>query len=111
MKNMMEINGYRAVIQFDPDIDMFRGEFVGLIGGADFYARDIASLKAEGEASLNVFLAMCREDGVEPGKRYSVKFNVRISPELHATIAAAAAADGKSLNQWITDELRHAVAD
>ena len=111
MKNMMEINGYRAVIQFDPDIDMFRGEFVGLNGGADFYARDIASLKAEGAASLKVFLAMCREDGVEPGKQYSGKFNVRISPELHATIAAAAAANGKSLNQWITDELRHAVAD
>ena len=111
MKNMMEIDGYRAVIQFDPDIDMFRGAFVGLNGGADFYARDIASLKAEGETSLKVFLAMCREDGVESGKQYSGKFNVRISPELHATIAAAAAADGKSLNQWITDELRHAAAD
>ena len=111
MKDMLEINGYRAVVRFDPDIDMFRGEFVGLNGGADFYARDIASLKAEGEASLKVFLAMCREDGVEPGKQYSGKFNVRISPELHATIAAAAAADSKSLNQWITDELRHAVAD
>ncbi len=111
MKNVMEIGGYRALIQFDADIDMFRGEFVGLNGGADFYAQDIAGLKAEGEASLKVFLDMCREDGVEPGKRYSGRFNVRISPELHATIAAAAAADGKSLNQWIADELRHSVAD
>ena len=68
MKNMMEINGYQALIQFDPNIDMFRGEFVGLNGGADFYARDIAGLKAEGEASLKVFLDMCREDGVEPRK-------------------------------------------
>lgn len=111
MKNVLEINGYRARIQFDPDIDMFRGEFVGLNGGADFYARDIAGLKAEGEVSLKVFLAMCGEDGVEPGKQYSGKFNVRIPPELHETIAAAAAADGKSLNQWIADELRHSVAD
>ena len=111
MKNITEIKGYRAIIQFDPNIDMFRGEFVGLNGGADFYARDIAGLKTEGEASLNVFLAMCREDGVEPGKQYSGKFNVRIPPELHETIAAAAAADGKNLNQWIADELRHSVAD
>ena len=35
--------------------------------------------------------------------------NVRISPELHAAIATAAA-DGKSLNQWVSDELRACVA-
>lgn len=100
----MVINGYRAVIQFDPDIEMFRGEFVGLNGGgADFYARDVASLRKEGEVSLKVFLEMCAEDGVEPRRRYSGRFNVRISPELHANAAAAAAAEGKSLNQWIAN--------
>ena len=48
MKNTMEIDGYKAVIQFDPDIDMFRGEFIDLNGGADFYAPDIAGLRKEG---------------------------------------------------------------
>ena len=110
MRNTIEIEGYRAVIQFDPDIDMFRGEFVGLNGGADFYARDIAGLRREGAVSLKVFLDMCREDGVEPRRRFSGKFNVRIPPELHATISAAAAADGKSLNQWVVDELSASVA-
>lgn len=110
MRNTMEIEGYRAVIQFDPDTDMFRGEFVGLNGGADFYARDIAGLRREGAASLKVFLDMCREDGVEPRRQFSGKFHVRIPPELHATISAAAAADGKSLNRWVADELRASVA-
>jgi len=110
MRNTMEIAGYRAVIQFDPDIEMFRGEFVGLNGGADFYARDIAGLRREGTASLEVFLDMCKEDGVKPRKQFSGKFNVRIPPELHEAIAAAAAADGKSLNQWVRDELRACVA-
>ena len=53
---------------------------------------------------------MCREDGVEPRRQFSGKFNVRISPELHAEVATAAAADGKSLNQWVSDELRACVA-
>ena len=109
MRNTMEIEGCRAVIQFDPGIEMFRGQFVGLNGGADFYARDIAGLRREGEAPLKVFLDMCREDGVEPRKQFSGKFNVRISPESHAEIATAAAADGKSLNQWVSDELRACV--
>ena len=53
---------------------------------------------------------MCSEDGVEPRKRFSGKFNVRIPPELHADVTAAAAAAGKGINQWITDELRDGVA-
>ncbi|MDE2664314.1 MAG: type II toxin-antitoxin system HicB family antitoxin [Gemmatimonadota bacterium] len=110
MRNTMEIGGYRAVIQFDPDIEMFRGEFVGLNGGADFYARDVSGLRREGETSLRVFLEMCEEDGVEPGRRYSGRFNLRIPPELHANVAAAAAAEGKSLNQWIADTLGDRVA-
>ena len=28
--NIMEINNYRALIQYDPEIEMFRGEFLGL---------------------------------------------------------------------------------
>ena len=109
MMNTMEINGYRAIIQYDPDIEMFRGEFIGLNGSADFYAKDIDGLRKEGEISLKVFLEMCREDGVEPRKEYSGKFNLRLPPRLHAEIAARATTTGKSLNQWITDVLRESV--
>ena len=101
----MEIDGYQAVIQFDPDIDIFRGEFIGLNGGADFYAPDVDGLRKEGAASLKVFLEMCEEDGVKPRRWYSGRFNLRMSPELHASAAAAAAAEGKSLNQWIASAL------
>ena len=105
MKNTMVIEGYKAVIEYDPDIEMFRGEFVGLNGGADFYAADIEGLKREGTLSLRVFLDMCAEDGVEPRKAFSGRFNVRIPPQLHADMAVAAAAAGKSLNQWVIEAL------
>ena len=65
----MEIEGYKALIAFVPDTKQFRGEFVDLNGGADFYAADVESLKREGKVSLKVFLDMCSEDGVEPRKR------------------------------------------
>ena len=83
--------------------------FIGLYGGADFYAKDVDGLKTEGAASLAVFLDMCREDGVDPRREFSGKFNLRVSPRLHADISSAAAAEGKSINQWITEVLDRAV--
>jgi predicted HicB family RNase H-like nuclease len=103
--NIMTINGYHAVIAYDEEIDMFRGEFVGLNGGADFYATDIASLRKEGEISLRVFLEACQARGIEPRKQYSGKFNLRVPPDLHGRLAAQAAAHGKSINAWVLDLL------
>lgn len=51
MRNVM-IRNQQAVISYDSEIEMFRGEFVGLNGGADFYAPDVAGLRHEGEISL-----------------------------------------------------------
>ena len=72
MKNVMEIDGYKALTAFDPDAthfsNQFRGEFVDLNGGADFYAAGVKALQREGKISLKIFLNMCREDGVEPRK-------------------------------------------
>ena len=76
MTNVMIIDGYKAVIQYDPDIDIFRGEFVGLNGGADFCAATVQGLHKEGRNSLKVFLDMCKEDGVNPHKRSTERFNL-----------------------------------
>ena len=101
MSNTLDISGFKAVINYDPDIDMFRGEFIGLNGGADFYASDIKGLRKEGATSLKVFLKVCEQRGIEPRKEFSGKFNVRIPPELHQQVVEAATATGKSLNQWV----------
>jgi len=102
--NIMTLNGYQAVISFDPDIQMFRGEFVGLNGGADFYAKDVDGLRREGEISLKVFLDACAEEGTDPRKHVFGKFSLRVDPELHE----AAAARGQSLNQWAAEAIRQA---
>jgi predicted HicB family RNase H-like nuclease len=107
MISIMEIDGYKAVIKYDPEIGLFRGEFLGLNGGADFYASSVEGLRKEGRKSLKVFLKMCAEDGVNPRRKFSGRFNLRISPDLHERIAALADASGMSINAWMMEALDH----
>ncbi len=109
MKNVMLIDGIQAVITYDPAIGMFRGEFMGLNGGADFYASDVAGLQREGKASLKFFLEECAARGIEPRKNFSGKFMLRIDPETHEAAAIAAAANGESLNQWVAHAIKDAM--
>ncbi|MGA0594767.1 type II toxin-antitoxin system HicB family antitoxin [Enterovirga sp. CN4-39] len=110
MKNVIEIDGERAVLSFDAEIGMFRGEFVGLNGGADFYADSVEKLREEGSKSLSVFLAMCREKGIEPRRAFSGRFNLRLDPKTHEAAVIAASAENKSLNEWVSDVIQQAAA-
>ena len=108
MKNVIEIDGNKAVISLDPEIGMFRGEFLGLNGGADFYAKSVDELRVEGRTSLKVFLEVCSEEGIEPKRRFSGRFNVRLEPVVHAAAVIAAAAEDKSLNEWVAETIAEA---
>ena len=66
MKNIIEIDGHKAVVTFDPEIEMLRGEFLGLSGGADFYATSVGELMDEGRRSWDVYLQMCLEKKNRP---------------------------------------------
>jgi predicted HicB family RNase H-like nuclease len=56
-----------------------------------------------------VFREACAEDGVEPLRRYSGHFVVRADPAIHAAAVQVAAAQGKSLNQFVVEAVQHAL--
>ncbi|WP_062237027.1 type II toxin-antitoxin system HicB family antitoxin [Aureimonas sp. N4] len=66
MTSIMDIDGERAMVIFNPETRTFRGEFVNLNGGADFYADSLPSLLTEGRNSLAAFLEVCSENGIDP---------------------------------------------
>ena len=107
--NLMIFDGFSAKIEYDSDTDLFRGEILGLNGGADFYGANPEELRQEFKRSLDVFLEVCKEKGIEPRKQFSGKFNLRIPPELHERLAMAAQAQGKSLNSLAQEALEKSV--
>jgi predicted HicB family RNase H-like nuclease len=108
--NVMTVDGYHAKIEYDEELDLFRGEILGLNGGADFYGKNPKDLRSEFKKSLQVFLAVCKEKGFEPRRNFSGKFNLRISPELHERLAIEAQAQGKSINTLAREALQERVA-
>ena len=109
--NIMELDGFKAKIEYDPLLDEFRGEILGLNGSADFYGNSPEKLRREFKASLAVFLEVCEEKGIYPTKTYSGKFNLRIPPVLHSKIATRAIAEDKSINQWVSEALEDSVSE
>ena len=106
---IMNVDGYKAKIDYDPELDQFRGEILGLNGSADFYGKNPTSLRKEFRNSLRVFLDVCKERGINPTKTYSGKFNLRIPPKFHSKIAAQATEEDKSLNQFVSEILEQSI--
>jgi predicted HicB family RNase H-like nuclease len=100
---------FSARIEYNSKTDMFQGKILGLGGGADFYGANPEQLRQEFRESLNVFLEVCREKGIEPRKQFSGKINLRIPAELHEMLAMAAQAQGKSLNSLAQEVLEKGV--
>ena len=109
--NFLIIDNVPAVVTYDPELEMLRGEFVGLNGGADFYANDVEGLKHEGKISLDIFVEACKEDGVTPFRIYSGKFQVRVGSKTHKSITMAAKKSGRSINSWVVEALEKEAAE
>lgn len=107
--NIMQLDDYKAKIEHDAELDMFRGEILGLSGGADFYGNSSEELRTEFKKSLEIYLEVCREQGIESLRHYSGKFNLRVPSPLHEQLAIRAQAQNKSLNALIQDVLLDAL--
>ncbi|MBU0566874.1 type II toxin-antitoxin system HicB family antitoxin [bacterium] len=85
----MKYGDYVAAIEFDPDIDMFFGNVVNLSNPVTFYGKSTDELKREFEKSIQVYLDVCKERGIQVEKPYSGYFNIQMTPQQHRHFAKA----------------------
>ena len=105
---MMEHKGYRAAVTFDDAIGVFHGEVVDTRDVIVFEGTSADQLRKEFEFSVDDYLKVCEERGRTPDKPFSGKIPLRVPPEVHRAATAAAKAQGKSLNAWITETVEEA---
>ena len=107
----MNYKGYIGRVEFDDEAEIFHGEIVNLRDVVTFQGRTVDELRRAFEDSIDDYLAWCAERGKSPDKPFSGKFVVRVDPEVHRAISAAAQQAGKSLNAWVADSLTTAARD
>ena len=107
---MMKYKGYIGKAEYDDENRIFSGMVVNTKTVITFHGYSVDELEREFRTSVDDYIKWCKEDGIEPEKPYSGKFNVRFSPELHEKAAVGARILGISLNSFIErsvkDELK-----
>ena len=107
--NTMTYKGYTARIEFDERDGVFVGRVLGVRAIISFHGQTVDELRSELEMALGDYLADCEEQGIAPEKPAPGRLLLRIPPELHGKAQVMARADGKSMNQWVTEVLQRAV--
>lgn len=107
--NTMTYKGYAARIEYSDEDQCFIGHVAAIDDVVGFHGESVAELRTAFEEAVEDYLTTCEKLNRAPQKPYSGRLMLRVSPEMHAAVAAAAQVSGKSINQWAADAFTRAV--
>ena len=105
---MMNYKGFVGVVEYDDEARIFSGEVINTRSVITFQG---TSVDEEFHASVDDYIEWCKEDGIEPEKPYSGRFNVRLSPLFHSKVAIAARKLNMSMNSFVEKSLQDEISN
>lgn len=105
MNNIMQYKDYIGSVEFSEEDNLFYGKVMGIRSLVSYEGRSAKELVKDFHASVDDYLALCRQENKEPEKAYRGSFNVRISPELHKRAVIAALGRQVSLNSFVESSI------
>ncbi len=106
----MEYKGYFGVVEYDSEARLFHGDVVNTRDVITFQGKTVDEIETAFRESIEDYINWCEEEGVEPEKPYSGKFNLRLSPELHKEVAISARKMKISINSFVEKALKDELA-
>ena len=76
----MEYKGFLAVIEYDDELDSFMGTVLNVSNPITFYGQNPEELHKEFANSIETWLNVCEERGIEPEKPYFGRMSIRLAP-------------------------------
>lgn len=105
MSSLLSYKNYNGSVEYSEEDECLFGKVIGLKSLISYEGNSVQELKQEFENAIDEYLVDCKERGVEPEQPYKGSFNVRISPELHRSIAIYAMQHGKTLNSAVEEAI------
>ena len=97
--NATTYKGYAARVEYSSEDQCFVGHIADIRDCVGFHGESVAGLRKAFKEAVEDYLETSVSVGKTPQKPYSGKLRMRLSPELHASVAQAAQLGGQSINQ------------
>lgn len=105
---MLKYKGYMGRVEYDDEAGIFHGEVLDLRDVVTFQGTSVKEIEQAFRDSVDDYLEFCRQRGEKPDKPFSGRLMVRLPRDLHHKAYVSARREGKSLNQWIAEQLERA---
>lgn len=103
MSNLLSYKNYNGTVEYSNEDRCLFGKVIGLKSLLSYEGDSVQELEKDFQMVIDEYLEDCKERNVQPEQPYKGSFNVRISPELHRSIAAYAMRHGKTLNAAVEE--------
>jgi len=102
---MLKYKNFLGKVTYDDDAKILHGEVIGLNDVITFQAKDTNTIEKEFKASINDYLAFCKEEGREPQKSVSGETRIRMGEERHLLVSKVSQAKDISMNDWLNEAI------
>ena len=87
MSDLLSYKNYNGTVEFSKEDNCLFGKVIGIKSLISYEGASVKELEQDFHNAVDEYLEDCKERNIEPEQPYKGTFNVRISPELHRTIA------------------------
>ncbi len=102
---MLRYKGYHGKVEFDEEAELFHGEVMDMRDVITFQGKSVDELIQAFRDSIDDYLEFCQQRGEQPDKPFSGRLMLRLPTDIHRKVYLRAKKEGKSLNEYITEQL------
>lgn len=109
MSNLLTYKNYNGTVEYSEEDNCLFGKVLGIKSLLSYEGNSLQELRQDFQKTIDEYIEDCQQRNEAPEQPFKGTFNVRISPELHRTVAVYAIEHQKSLNAVVEEAIGNLV--